>query len=377
MSMGLLSASDLAGLVADQADALLAAEAQAVQTVSWPLRSVLAFVEQQARSRWIMAERFDTDKTLAIVRTWVAEHLRAAADQQLRPGMVVPDLTATARTGDAMGRSHAMAQAAVQQQPPATSTLERAPGMQPHRTVNVPAEVVPGAGTGDSPLVQAVADSARATARARIEKAAAAMPDVASSTDLANALSIATRAPDDLGLAAQWLLHHTANAATREESIRAGAKLMWQAERDACVTCLALSGHVIDAREGEGFDEDATFGPNSPPSVWPPDEPLMGPPRHPHCRCQAVVYFGVQPGQPDLAASLRREAMRSILRGFSKPSEPNRIRIVAAQRLLDSARSDDMPKSVRAYAAQAVKDGRFPTRDVPRYAASQPRRAKV
>lgn len=375
VAVGAASQTDLGTLLADQADSLLAAEAQAVQTVSWPLRSVLAAVEQQARARWIMAQRFDSDKTMLIVRRWIADQLHAAAAANLGPdSLVVPDLTRVARTGAALGRTHAAQQISTQTAPaPSTPLFEAGPRIEVRRITPKPAPA-PGPPTEESPLVHAVADAARQTARARIQRAAAALPDVHTPTALSNALAIATRAPEDLGLAAQWLLHHTANAATREESIRAGARLLWIAERDACVVCLKLSGNVINALEGEGFDEDATFGPGRPPSVWPPDEPLMGPPRHPHCRCQTCVYFGVQAGQPDLAETLRREAKRSILRGFSKPSESQRTRIVAAERLLTNGAAD-MPKSVRAYAASAVKDGRFPTRAVPSRPASQPRRA--
>lgn len=365
---------DLVGLAQDQADALLAAEAQAVQTVSWPLRSVLAAVEQQARARWIMAERFDSAKTMAIVRRWIAAQLHAVAAEHLGPdSLVVPDLTRAARTGAAMGRAHAAQQISAQTVPaPPSPLFDLTPRIEVRRiTPKLPPAGPP---PEDRPLVHAVADAARENARARIQRAAAALPDAHTSTDLGNVMGLATRAPDDLALAAQWLLHHTANAATREESIRAGARLLWIAERDACVVCLALAGHTVNAAEGEGFDEDATFGPGRPPSVWPPDEPLMGPPRHPHCHCQTVVYFGVQAGQPDLAASLRREAKRSILRGFSRPSESQRTRIVAAERLLNNGAAD-MPKSVRAYAATAVKAGRFPTRAVPTRPASQPRRA--
>jgi len=157
-----------------------------------------------------------------------------------------------------------------------------------------------------------------------------------------------------------------------------GAQLLWVAEPDACVVCLALSGHLADPSNGQWFDEEATFGkPGSAMSVWPPNQPLKGPPRHPHCRCIPELWYGpaVAPGGPeetslynqpdvganvDLPAALRREAKRSILYGWSVPSESSTVRIDAASRLL--AKGAGLPKSVEARARAAVKKGKFDNR---------------
>ena len=126
---------------------------------------------------------------------------------------------------------------------------------------------------------------------------------------------------------------------------------VWVAETNACVTCLAYSGRT--AEPGEAFPAGLTYGRRS--SVT---EPVGVPPAHPHCRCT------VEPlNDPSYAAALRREADRSVLRGFSLESESMKTRVDAAEDLL--ARGVTAPKSVIAYARAAVKRGEFTTRGRP------------
>lgn len=123
---------------------------------------------------------------------------------------------------------------------------------------------------------------------------------------------------------------------------------VWIAERNACVHCLAYSGQV--AEPGKDFPGGLTYGKKS----YHPD-PLPHPPLHPHCRCT------VEPlNSPEFAAALKREANRSVLRGYSLSSESMGVRIDAAQRLLDSGVV--APKSVIAYAKAAIKRGKFDSR---------------
>lgn len=130
----------------------------------------------------------------------------------------------------------------------------------------------------------------------------------------------------------------------------AGLPTVWVAETNACVRCLKYSGRV--ARPGKTFPGGLTYGK---PVGGPP---LKHPPLHPHCRCT------VEPlRSPEYAASLRREADRSVLRGFSLESESMGVRVDAADRLL--ATSPDAPKSVLNYATSAVRRGEFTTRGRP------------
>lgn len=123
---------------------------------------------------------------------------------------------------------------------------------------------------------------------------------------------------------------------------------VWVAETDACVHCLRYSGVI--AKPGKAFPGGLTYGKKS----YYPDK-IKTPPRHPRCRCT------VEPLVDDsYAAALRREADRSVLRGFSLPSESMGVRVDAAKRLVD--KGVEAPKTVIAFAERAVKKGAFPTR---------------
>lgn len=139
-----------------------------------------------------------------------------------------------------------------------------------------------------------------------------------------------------------------------------GLRVVWVAERDACLTCLALSGHVIDPNVGQGFDEFATFSPHGAPQVWPPGMPLMGPPRHPNCRCRLRIIAADNTMVPD---ALRREAERSVARGWSG-HDSRRSRLAAADRLVRHA--NRLPMTVNERARRDVDRGSFSTRHRPR-----------
>lgn len=126
---------------------------------------------------------------------------------------------------------------------------------------------------------------------------------------------------------------------------------VWVAETNACVHCLAYSGRVT--MPGKDFPGGLTYG-----SRGLDTGPLRTPPLHPHCRCTLELL-----NDQSYADALRREADRSVLRGFSLESESMRVRVDAAERLL--SHGVDAPKSVIAYARSAVKRGEFTTRDRP------------
>lgn len=132
----------------------------------------------------------------------------------------------------------------------------------------------------------------------------------------------------------------------------AGIPTVWVAETNACVRCLKYSGRV--AQPGEDFPGGLTYG----RPKYADNGPLPHPPLHPHCRCT------VEPMRSrEYASALRREADRSVLRGFSLESESMGTRVDAAERLLRT--SPDAPKSVLAYARSAVRRGEFTTRGRP------------
>lgn len=366
---GLLALSDA------QAAALLVAELAAADAASWPLRYALAQIRSQLVARQQLAAAFGRPADARDLRAWTGQQLRDVATLLDRPA-VTQVLMQAAQSAAATGATNATAHV-LQQTPPSTAAPDVAGTARAAAVPEAPRAVQTSIAEATpprlDPAVAAVVRTAPATAAAHLEQAVQAVAAAQDAAGIEQAVAVADRAPETLTLAAQWAVNRAAATAVRAEAAKLGAELLWIAERDACVVCLALAGHTADPNVGDGFDEFATFGPHRPSEPWPRGQPLLCPPRHPRCRCQVVVWLGAAVGQPDLPARLRHEAKRSILRGFSRPSEPHAIRIVAARDLLHAGAAD-MPKSVRAYAAHAVQRGRFPTREVPRY-PSAPRRA--
>lgn len=132
----------------------------------------------------------------------------------------------------------------------------------------------------------------------------------------------------------------------------AGLPTVWVAETNACVQCLAYSGRYT--KPGQDFPGGLSYG-RRPRNR----DPIPLPPRHPNCRCTVEPLH-----DKSYAQALRREADRSVLRGFSLESESMTVRVDAAERLLD--RGVNAPKSVIAYARRAVSAGEFATRGRPK-----------
>lgn len=213
------------------------------------------------------------------------------------------------------------------------------------------------------------------TVRERIEAALTVLQDKPLDTwdDVTDALSIANQARAAAERAAAWAVNAAAAEAVIVEADRIGAELVWLAERDACVACLAYSGETTTA--GGSFPVGLTYG-DKPVRPWPDPDFLPGPPLHNRCRCRLMIYFGHDTKAATAAlpqgwrsahvsypAALRREADRSILRGWSLPSESERTRLRAAERLL--LKGVKAPKTVKEYARRAVRRGGWPSRRVP------------
>lgn len=169
--------------------------------------------------------------------------------------------------------------------------------------------------------------------------------------DPATVLAPVNGARDTLERTVASLVNEAGNAGSTAVADAAGLPTVWVAETNACVTCLAYSGVI--AKPGKSFPAGLTYGKRSTMT-----EPSKYPPAHPNCRCT------VEPlNAPEYAAALRREADRSVLRGFSLESESMGTRVDAARRLID--RGVDAPKTVVAFARRAVRAGEFPTRGRP------------
>lgn len=153
-----------------------------------------------------------------------------------------------------------------------------------------------------------------------------------------------------------WDMTRAAAQAQHDEAVDRGWRLIWVGERNACVVCAALIGeHVFP---GAQFPHSATFDTKRPRPPYNND--LRLPPRHPNCRCEVQI---VAPGQASvLGALLKREARRSIARGWRTASESEGVRLRAASRLL--VRGARLPKTVEEAARRAVRRGRFPSSSI-------------
>lgn len=179
----------------------------------------------------------------------------------------------------------------------------------------------------------------------------------------------------------------------------AGAQLVWIAERDACLSCTGLAGHVVTP--GQPFPDGTRFGGRRGEFA-----PVLAPPLHHNCRCRVSPWRGhdqaaaaaathdwkqaeqdalargdtvaadaarraaaaaLASAAEDMPRALRREAERAVLRGDSAfDSEPARLQ--AADRLLTrigagknspSPYGWHTPASVKAKARAAIKRGSF------------------
>lgn len=193
--------------------------------------------------------------------------------------------------------------------------------------------------------------AAKATERSIATEISKARKLARAGADLSTVLSPVLAASNTLTRDVVTLVNHAGNAGTTAVADAAGLPTVWIAETNACVECLAYSGRI--AKPGKTFPGGLTYGAKSYNT-----SPIASPPRHPRCRCT------VEPlRSSEYAEALRREADRSVLRGFSLESESMKTRIDAADRLVK--RGVDAPKSVVAFARRSIKAGEFPTRGRP------------
>lgn len=190
--------------------------------------------------------------------------------------------------------------------------------------------------------------AARATEKTIAEQIATARKLARAGADPASALAPVFAAANTAKRDVATLVNHAGNAGTTAIADAAELPTVWIAETNACVECLAYSGRV--AKPGKSFPGGLTYGAKSYNT-----DPIAYPPRHPRCRCTVEPLLA-----KSYAEALRREADRSVLRGFSLESESMGVRIDAAQRLVADGVS--APKSVVAYARRSIKAGEFPTR---------------
>jgi hypothetical protein len=331
--------------------ALLLLEKQAVEAVAGPMRTRLADLFRSLAGRYVLLTG-GLDRPIADpAQARALQQIYADGLADLREFAEADRLADFARQALGRGLDYANRYLA-----------------DPVTTATLPAEVVQAIDNLDQQISEKVGDALHF----------ADQTPLTGWDDLVRQVGKAHQIPNSVERTVTTVVNRANGSAIRQAAVAKGASLLWVAEPDACVICLALSGHVIDPSSGDGFDEEATFGkPGSAPDVWPPGEPLMEPPRHPYCRCHPELWFGphVPEGGPeenalynrpgvaagvDLPAALRREAKRSVVYGWSLPSESNKIRLDAAGRLLQAGAG--LPRTVEERAHKAVARGEFDNR---------------
>lgn len=159
--------------------------------------------------------------------------------------------------------------------------------------------------------------------------------------------------PAPSALDKDWTAHRSKILAQLKAAEDEGQAVVWVAERNACPNCLAYQGHVV--APSQPFPAGLTYGDHA----LKPYGELIGPPLHPHCRCE-LELTDLEPGSLDLP--LAREAARSVARGLTDhASAPAKLR--ATKRLL--ARKDKaglLPKSVQERAGRNAAAGAYKAR---------------
>jgi len=169
----------------------------------------------------------------------------------------------------------------------------------------------------------------------------------------------ANRAVAEVKAATRTGVNRAHNRAVSEVASEARVGRVWIAERDGCVECLAYAGEVAYA--GEEFPGGLTMDTKKPRNT----RPLPSPPLHPNCRCSVIPYRETDGAAfPD---ALKREARRSVAKGWRVESESEAVRLRAAESLL--RRGADLPQSVQDQAERSLSRGSFPDRRVPKYEA--------
>lgn len=182
--------------------------------------------------------------------------------------------------------------------------------------------------------------------------------DLAEESNVLTVASKVTKSGKNAEGTTRWVANNAVNQGISDAAATSGHRLLWAAERNACLKCLAYSGLVVSP--GELFPVGLTLGTGRSTLGGIPYPPL-----HRYCRCRVRPYAGpdASPFGEDEASGLKREADRTVARGWSDyASLPERLRAVD----LLLARGAALPKTVLARAARDARRGSFSQRHRPR-----------
>jgi hypothetical protein len=352
--------SAVPAIVWTHADAVLLAEERAANTAAGPLRAALAAIRSTFTLRWRHAfgpiSKHAEPQSGPLFRSFMGD--LADAISVVEPGRVEDALAGI------VGDAHVLGQ----QQARAELGLAPVKAVAPRPSIDTQ---------------QTVAQAVEA-ARVKVRKAEALTRTYwrGEFATVRGVLSVAEQGANGLDATARTLVNEAVRDGVTVVATAVGARLLWVAERDSCLTCAALSGHLSD-RETRIFGDGTGFGGR--PAQFAGDH-FVGPPAHMHCRCRVTPWLDPEqqdlrdriPRQrgsaltdPTLPEALRREAERSVLLGLALPSEPTSVRAKAAQRLLDRITDGlapsgwQVPKRVRSDAEKDLAAGTFRTRRFP------------
>lgn len=175
-------------------------------------------------------------------------------------------------------------------------------------------------------------------------------------SDAARVAAGATRVVNGSKADARWAANRALSAGVAAEAQKQDARILWVAERNACLHCLAYSGVAVEP--GALFPTGLTF--DSHPLKG---DPVPYPPLHPNCRCRVDVYKGPDSSKNrsamDAASVLQREAERSVARGLTDYASVPKA-LSAAGRLLKAG--SQLPPTVIRRARRDVERGKFTDR---------------
>lgn len=309
---------NLLALIDEQEGALIAAEDRAARTAAAPLRAKLAQIIGQAMAAYgQLGPDADPEPLLRRVR-----------EQLLLLGVnVTDDLLAAFASAQALG----VAQANVQ----AFDVNEK---IRP--TIALPPDVVD------------ISQRTNITAREKLIDAAGKLTGIRSPAELIAGFARASMAVTAIERAARYGVNRSAANGVTATAEAVGAERLWVPERDACLHCTGYAGQT--AAQGRPFAGGLTFA--AKPLSY---APVPNPPLHPNCRCRISLYRPEwsRAGIVTIPDALKREARRSVARGWSLPTESASARLSAADRLL--AQGAGLPKTVEDRARRDVKAGEF------------------
>lgn len=194
--------------------------------------------------------------------------------------------------------------------------------------------------------------------RTKLEEAAA-IADTMSVTTRRDLETIAGRARSGVAQAqgaVRFGVNHGINSGTADVARAAGQRVIWVAERNACLHCLAYAGWATEP--DQEFPHGLSF---DPAGGLRPFGVLLWPPLHPNCRCRVRLYDGpagpppADRSLPDPAARLAGEARRSVVYQWTDYASGAAMRRAAAA-LLDQGAG--LADSVERRARAALRAGR-------------------